>query len=151
MIYVAVAVAIHVMAVVWWVGGVAFVTMTVIPKIATEESPREAFHRIEQRFAPQARIAVLLVGLSGIFLLWHFNAWSWYLHIHFWWLSAMTGYWLIFFIVLFLIEPFKLFKREDKDIPEQMWIRHLLWTHRVLLVAGLIVIGGAVFGTHGVG
>jgi uncharacterized membrane protein len=69
-----VARAIHVLAVVVWIGGIWFVTAVVLPGMA-EKPPEEwlgEFDTIERRFAPQARIAVLLVLLSGIYMLYHY-------------------------------------------------------------------------------
>jgi uncharacterized membrane protein len=66
-----VARAIHVLAVVVWIGGVWFVTTVLLPGM--KEKPPEQWMRefaaIEHRFAPQARIAILLVLLSGLFML----------------------------------------------------------------------------------
>ncbi|HEX5340553.1 MAG TPA: hypothetical protein VFX47_06695 [Gammaproteobacteria bacterium] len=86
-------------AVVWWIGGIAFAATVFLPALRAGETgmPAPAFHAIECRFAPQACIAVILTGLSG-------------------------GYWL--------------------------W-RCLQRMHTLLLVIGLIIIAGAVAGSHG--
>ena len=63
--------ALHVAAVVHWIGGVWFVTWVVMPAIARNSPPSErlaAFHRIEAGFAPQARGWGLLAGLSGFWM-----------------------------------------------------------------------------------
>lgn len=55
--------AIHVLAVLLWIGGVAFVTLVVMPSIRGSTLPKawlDAFHRLEERFAWQARVWVLL-------------------------------------------------------------------------------------------
>ena len=60
---------IHVVAVLFWIGGVAFVTLVLMPAVRAGNPPAErlaAFHRIEGRFAPQARLWVLLAGASGL-------------------------------------------------------------------------------------
>jgi uncharacterized membrane protein len=65
-----VARAIHVLGVVAWIGGVWVVTTLLLP--AMKQKPPEEwiceFHATEHRFAPQARIAVLLVLLSGLYM-----------------------------------------------------------------------------------
>lgn len=46
---------VHVVSVLLWIGGVAFVTLVLIPSIRAAHDPDErlaAFHRIEGRFAP---------------------------------------------------------------------------------------------------
>ena len=55
--------AIHVIAVLFWIGGVGFVTWVVMPALRASERPVERlarFHQIEGRFAWQARIWVTL-------------------------------------------------------------------------------------------
>ena len=66
-----VAIAIHVLSVIWWIGGLAFVTAVILPALRSGQlgDTRAAFKVIESRFEPQVRIAVLLAGLSGLYLL----------------------------------------------------------------------------------
>lgn len=62
--------AIHVLSVVWWIGGVAMVTATLLP-IFNRLPADERIQRIKQlegRFANQARIAVLLAGITGFWM-----------------------------------------------------------------------------------
>jgi len=63
--------AVHILSVVVWIGGVSLVTTALLP--AMKQKPPEewirGFDEVEQRFAPQARIAVLLVLLSGLYML----------------------------------------------------------------------------------
>lgn len=58
---------IHVLSILSWIGGVAFVTLVVMPSIRGSTAPDDrlaVFRRIEARFAPQARIWVLLAGAA---------------------------------------------------------------------------------------
>ena len=62
---------VHVAAVLFWIGGVAFVTWVVMPAIRHSEraSDRLAkFHAIEGRFSTQAKVWVLLAGASGFWM-----------------------------------------------------------------------------------
>ena len=99
--------AVHVLAVVVWIGGVWFVTTVLLP--AMKQKPREEwmgeFHAIEHRFGPHARIAVLLVLLSGLYMLYAYNLWDRYTDSHYWWMHLMVGVWLLFAALLFVIEP----------------------------------------------
>ena len=55
---------VHVLAVVVWIGGVWFVTVIVLPAMR-KKPPQEwlaEFNAVERLFAPQARIAVLIVA-----------------------------------------------------------------------------------------
>ena len=66
------ALIIHVLSVVIWIGGVAFVTMIVFPMIQRTESSLEQvmmFQGVEHRFAKIAKVMVILAGLSGFYLL----------------------------------------------------------------------------------
>ena len=86
-----VARVLHVLGVVFWIGGVAFVTTVVFPMVRRLPSAREQiehFESIEGRFALQARIATLVTGLSGFYMLHHLNAWGRYLDPSFWWFTS---------------------------------------------------------------
>lgn len=147
------AIAVHLLAVLWWIGGLAFVTLVLLPALRATELTGDShalLHSVERRFAPQARIAILLVGLSGGYLLWALGAWHWLSQPYFWWLHAMIGYWLLFFVMLFVIEPLGLLRRAifTGRRPARAWRRfHAL--HAVLLGLGVIIIAAAAAGSHG--
>ncbi len=64
--------ALHVLGVVIWIGGVAFVTMIVFPMILRMENSLEKvlfFQGVEHRFAKIAKAMVALVGITGVALL----------------------------------------------------------------------------------
>ncbi|MBI5212892.1 MAG: hypothetical protein HY957_05905 [Nitrospirae bacterium] len=64
--------AVHVLGVVLWIGGVAFVTMIIFPMIIRMESSIEKvifFQGVEHRFAKIAKFCVFIVGLTGALLL----------------------------------------------------------------------------------
>jgi uncharacterized membrane protein len=69
---------VHVLAVVVWIGGVWFVTTIVLPAMRKKPSWEwfQEFDAVERRFAPQARIAVLLVLVSGLYMLYQYNLWT---------------------------------------------------------------------------
>ena len=51
--------AVHVLTVLLWIGGVAFVTLVIMPMLKASENPEERlarFQQIESGFAWQARI-----------------------------------------------------------------------------------------------
>jgi uncharacterized membrane protein len=148
-----IAIAVHLVSVVWWLGGIAFVTAVMLPAVARGlgSDPHEAFRRIEQRFAPQARVAVILAGLSGGYLLWRLGAWTWLGHAAFWWLDAMIGYWLLFLLLLFVIEPLGLMRRAMHygNVDSDRFLYRMIRVHALLLVIGLVIVGGAAAGSHG--
>ena len=147
----AAAIVIHVLSVVWWIGGLAFVTAVILPALRSGRAgdARTIFELIESRFAPQARIAVLLVGLSGLYMLFRLDLWSSFAQLRFWWLDAMVLFWLLFFLLLFVIEPAGLLERLARQAGEQRrWVR-MQRMHLVLLIIALAIIAGAVAGSHG--
>jgi uncharacterized membrane protein len=151
---VAVALAIHVLAVVLWIGGVAMVTTVLLPAVRRFKSAEERiafFETIERRFAWQARGTTLLAGASGFYMMDRLNLWSEIGTIETWWLGAMMAVWLLFTLMLFVIEPLFLgrwFAARARRAPESTfaWLQRLHW---VLLVLSLVTIVGAVAGSHG--
>ncbi|MGH7088945.1 MAG: hypothetical protein ACREFQ_08595, partial [Stellaceae bacterium] len=103
----AIARVVHVLAVVVWIGGVWLVTTVLLPamRMKPPESWVREFDAIEHRFAPQARIAVLLVLLSGLYMLWHYDLWDRFAQGRYWWMDLMVLPWVLFALLLFLIEP----------------------------------------------
>ena len=145
--------AIHVLAVVVWIGGVWLVTTAVLPAIK-QKPPEEwmpQFDAVERRFAPQARMAVLIVLLSGLYMLYAYDLWDRFADAHFWWMHLMVGVWLLFAAMLFVVEPLVIrggVHRRFKATPQVSLIR-MLWLHRALLALSLLAIFAAVGGSHG--
>lgn len=147
--------AIHVAAVVHWIGGVWFVTFVVLPAVRRFAEPARRiafFEEVEGRFAFQARISTLLAGLSGFFLTWRMEAWDRFLDPgRFWFMPAMVALWAVFTLVLFVLEPLVLHRwfseRAARDPEGTMAI--VLRLHRVLSTAALVTVAGAVAGAHG--
>jgi len=77
---------VHVLAVAVWIGGVWFVTAVVLP--AMRKKPSQdwlvEFNAVERRFAPQARIAVLLFLLNGLYMLYQYDLWNRFADTRFW-------------------------------------------------------------------
>lgn len=143
---------VHIVAIVGWIGGVWFVTFVVMPAIVRNEPPAArlvAFHRIEQGFAPQARIWVVTAGLSGFWMTWRADLWSRFANADFWWMHSMLGLWMIFAVMLFIAEPLFLHKRmADSPAPEADFQR-MITMHRTLSIAAFVTVLGAMSGTHG--
>jgi len=152
MVDIGIALVIHVLSVMWWIGGLAFVTAVFLPSLRAQQQgdALAAFRAIENRFEPQARVAVVLVGLSGLYMLFRLHLWSWFAEPGFWWLDLMVLYWLLFMLLLFVLGPTGLLKRLMRHGGDQnrIWKR-MHNVHRVLLVVALVIIAGAVAGSHG--
>src|SRR5215469_12429513 len=100
--------AIHVLAVVLWIGGVALVTTVLLPAVRRFKSPEERvafFESVEERFAAQARLTTAIAGLSGLYMIYRMDLWSRFALPAFWWMHAMVALWLAFSLMLFIAEP----------------------------------------------
>lgn len=143
---------IHVVAVLFWIGGVGFVTLVVFPAIRTSETPSarlSAFHRIEGRFAPQARMWVVLAGVTGFWMSWRGDLWSRFADTAYWWMHAMVIVWALFTAMLFIIEPLFLHRRMAESAVPAADFRRMEIVHRFLLAISIIALVGAVGGSHG--
>jgi uncharacterized membrane protein len=151
----ALARAIHVLAVIIWIGGVSMATTAVLP-LTRLRSKRiddrfELFEAIERRFVWQARIATLLVAASGFYMVVEFDLWSRFLFIRFWWMHAMVFVWLVFTVLLFIVEPFlihRLVRRRVGAGDESVFVL-LQAIHWTLLILSLVTAFAAVLGSHG--
>jgi len=150
----ALARAIHVLALVHWIGGVAAVTTIVLPRarrLADPAAAIAAFETFERRFAPQARISIALAGLSGAYMLFRLDAWDRLASLEFWWLDLMVAVWLVFALMVYVLEPlgidrrFHEFALRDKDRALALTTR----LHAVALVVAAVAIGAGVMGAHG--
>jgi len=148
------ALAVHVLAIVLWIGGVAMVTTVLLPAVRRFKSAEERvafFERVERRFAWQARGTTLLAGASGFYMVDRLGLWPAFRSIEYWWLDAMVLLWLVFTFMLFVAEPLFLdrwFERQAKRAPDSTFalIQRLHW---LLLVLSLVSILGGVAGSHG--
>ncbi len=150
----ALARALHVLGVVIWIGGVSMATTVALPAIrrgALGEDRLKAFHTIESRFVWQARTAVIVVGLTGFYMVEEMDLWWRFSSARFWWMHAMVCVWAVFVLLLFVGEPFVLhryFPAWAQRNPQRAFAV-LYRAHVVLLVLGVVTILGAVAGSHG--
>jgi uncharacterized membrane protein len=144
----------HVLGVVLWIGGVAMVTTVLLPATRRMKSAPERlefFERIEGRFAAQARVTTLVTGVSGFYMVYRLDAWNRFLAIEFWWMHAMLLVWMIFSLMLFVLEPLVLhrwFREGARRDPERTFLL-IQCLHWALLFASLLAVAGAVAGSHG--
>lgn len=145
--------ALHVLAIVHWIGGVAFVTLGVLPFAMSRSSAVDGFalfEAVEHRFAAQVRFSIPIAGAAGLWLTYRMNLWERFSDLHFWWMGAMFVLWLIFMIVVFIVEPlfnakFELLAKRDPSFA----LRRLARLHQILLAASMLTVLGAVAGAHG--
>lgn len=150
----AIAVALHLFAVVLWIGGVGFATIALLPALRGLPEPSQriaTFEAVERRFAPLARGSILLVGATGFYMAFRLDTWSWFASIRTWWMGAMVLVWSIFALLLFVLEPFFLHRRfiaRAVSAPDATF-RKAERLHWILLILSLVTILGAAAGSHG--
>lgn len=147
-----VAITVHILGIVWWIGGLAFATLVFLPLLRSDLSsdPFTRIRAIEHRFAPQARIALTLVGLSGAYMLSVSGLWRALLYPAAWWLDLMILYWAFFALLLFVLEPTGIMKRiVFSGIDTERGFNRFHTIHKVLLAAGIVVIASAAISSHG--
>ena len=146
--------ALHVLGVVIWIGGVAMATMVVLRAVRRGDLGADrmrSFEAIEHRFVWIARAAVLIVGLSGLYMIARLDIWDRFQTATFWWMHAMVITWLVFAFVLFIGEPLilhRFFPRWARAQPDAAFTL-LHRVHWALLGLSVITILGAVAGAHG--
>ena len=146
----AIARLLHVLAVVLWIGGVAMVTMVVLPAARGARDPQQ-FLRIERRFAAQTRWTLIIAGASGLYMVERLGLWPRFAEPRLWWMHAMVALWVAYALALFVLEPFYLRARfaervaRDPDGALRRMYRH----HWLVLALSLITVAGAAAGSHG--
>jgi uncharacterized membrane protein len=151
---VTIARAVHVLCIVHWIGGVASVTTIVLPNAARLDAPQAlaAFESFERRFAAQARMSILLAGLSGLYMLWAMYG-STFLQMApaLWWLYLMIGVWTLFALAVYVLEPLflhRLFADFAIRSPKKAF-RIATNLHAIALALSAAAIVAGIFGAHG--
>ncbi len=145
--------ALHVLGVVVWIGGVAFVTTIVFPMILRMENSIEKvifFQGLEHRFARTAKFSVTLVGLTGAWLLRETGEWNLLFTLPGIGPTLMIVVWTFYVLVLaFEGRLFKLiFRGGAQQDTSKVFIR-LSFFHWVVLGLSLLAIGVGVWAGHG--
>jgi uncharacterized membrane protein len=146
--------ALHVGAVVLWIGGVAFVATVLLPAIRRFKKPQERlafFDSVERRFAWQARATTLIVGVTGLYMTADLHLWDRFKSAGYWWMHGMVAVWAVFTLMLFVAEPLFLhrwFNAQAARDPDGTFVL-IERLHQFLIAASLIVVLGAVIGSHG--
>jgi len=144
---------IHVIGVVIWIGGVAFVTMIVFPMIMRMEGSFEKmlfFQGVEHRFARIAKACVVIAGITGFWLLYLTNGWGILFTKGGIGPTLMLVVWTFYlFVLLFEGKLFKvIFKGESQRDTAQIFFR-LSAFHWVVLGLSLFTIATGIWAGHG--
>ena len=150
---VALALGLHVLAVIHWIGGLAFVTLIVLPLARLRSTRKEGvalFQSVERRFAAQVRFSILLAGATGLWMTYRMDLWGRFVDPHFWWMSAMLGFWVVFVFMVFVMEPLVRQRLEQQArLDPTSTLRRITRLHAFLLTLAALTVLGAVVGAHG--
>jgi uncharacterized membrane protein len=150
----ALARAIHVLALIHWIGGLSAVTTIVLPRAHALPNPTDAvaaFEAFEQCFAQQVRVSIFLVGLSGVYMIIKLDGWGRFGQASFWWLDLMVAVWALFAFMVYVLEPlvihrlFHDFALRQKHRAFALAMR----LHIVALCVSAFAIVAGVLGVHG--
>ena len=150
----ALARAVHVLALVHWIGGMAAVTTIVLPRARGLPDGKDAvatFEAFERRFAQQVRVSILLVGLSGVYMLMKLEAWDRFQYASFWWMDLMVAVWVLFALMVYVLEPLVIHRLFHDFAIRQKDRAFALATmlHVIALFASVLAIVAGVLGAHG--
>ena len=141
-----IALTVHIMSVVIWIGGVSFVTLVTFPMIMRMDKSLEMvimFQGTEHRFGKIAKVMVILAGLSGFYLL---NE-----------KGLSTAVWIMIFVwafyasLLFGLERLifkKLFGKPGEQADMKKVFNILQWFHWVVLGLSFLAIAAGVYQAH---
>ena len=145
--------AVHVLGVVVWIGGVAFVTMIVFPMITRMENSLEKvlfFQGMEHRFARIAKSSVVVVGLTGGWLLYLTGEWHILFSIAGMGPTLMLIVWTFYlFVLLFEGKIFKMIFGGKAQQNTDKVFSLLSRFHWVVLGLSLLTVGVGVWTGHG--
>lgn len=145
--------AVHVLGVVIWIGGVAFVTMIVFPMLTRMENSLEKvlfFQGVEHRFAGIAKVSLAVVGLTGGWLLYETGEWRMLFSMAGIGTTLMVVVWTFYLLVLlFEAKIFgMLFKGKEGQDADRIFVL-LSRFHWVVLGLSLLAVGVGVWAGHG--
>jgi len=145
MLYV-IALTIHVLSVVIWIGGVSFVTLVTFPMILRMDKSLEMvmmFQGTEHRFGKIAKVMVVLAGLSGFYLIYEkglsFGVW------------VMMSVWAFYASLLFGLEKAifkKLFDKPGEQVDMKKVFNLLQTFHWVVLGLSFLAVASGIYASH---
>jgi hypothetical protein len=80
---------------------------------------------------------------------WRADLWQRFADASYWWMHAMVIIWLVFMLMLFVIEPLFLHRRMEFSPDPARDFARMERLHWLLLALSLITVFGAVAGSHG--
>lgn len=149
---------IHLLTVILWIGGLAFVTFIVLPMAIKTPDPLQKvlmFQRVEHRFAGLARIYNVITGISG-FIMMFMMGWQRLLFTRAGIpLTVMTLIWVFWFVMLWGLEPLvikkmlqRMMQQGEKMAIETVFARMNRLHYGMVFISMVASIGGVLV-AHG--
>lgn len=137
----------HLISVLIWIGGAFFVTFCVLPALESINEPHrhKIFHSLEKRFIWIARTCAIVTFVTGIGMMNISKVWSSLGKL--WWWHPMITLWLLFAIVLFVLEPFVM--RSFCHSSRKMDLRRMKIMHYLMILLSLLAIAVMIAGQAG--
>lgn len=149
---------VHLLAVILWIGGLAFVTAIVLPMaIKTPDALQKVltFQRVEHRFAPLAKWFNIITGISGFVMVWLMGWHELYFTKAGLALTFMTAVWVFWFVMLVGLEPIIIRKmlekmaRESEKMDIDGIFRKVKTLHWFMVAISLAAVAAGAFFAHG--
>ena len=149
---------VHLLAVILWIGGLAFVTAIVLPMaIKTPDALQKVltFQRVEHRFAPLAKWFNIITGISGFVMVWLMGWHELYFTKAGLALTFMTAVWVFWFVMLVGLEPIVIRKmlekmaRESEKMDIDGIFRKVKTLHWLMVAISLAAVAAGAFFAHG--
>jgi uncharacterized membrane protein len=141
----------HVCAVAAWVGSLWFVALALLPAIKASRPTGERmahFRPLTRGQVFQSQLWIVLMGLSGLWMMWRGDMWERLADGRFWWMHLMIGVWVVFALILFVLEPMSRKRPRPEGDPEVAFAGEVR-RHRVLSLVALVTLVASLAGSHG--
>lgn len=144
--------ALHVVTIVLWIGGVAFVTIIIFPMLLRMEDSLEKvllFQRVENKFARQARFYAWVAGITGGLLLYLTGGYRMLFTLSGLGITIMLLVWLIYtFILTFEKRIFKVLFSQPEKLDTSKVFRRLNLFHWFIMGLSLLAVFVGVYSGH---
>jgi uncharacterized membrane protein len=152
-VFLTILLILHVICVIVWIGGVAFVTMVIFPMMyQTEGSLEKAlmFQRVEHRFAGMVKWLIAIVGATGLYLLYAQYGFGILLQTRGIGILIMLFAWALYTTVI--LSERKIFGRlfaDPEKIDMDKALKMINVMHWFLLIISFTAVAGGVWFGHG--
>ena len=146
--------AIHVLIVTLWIGGIFFVTFILHPAIIRHAPPGvrlKLFKAMHSPFGKWMRWYIVLVGITGVYLIQAMDMWWRFLDPHSWYLHAMVLVWAFEAFMRFGYGPLYMHRRNERwaEGRSEAVFEGMVGRQRFIGLVSLPTIFVAVAGAHG--